>query len=309
MILTRRRLYMLPTRHGLLFTLVLIVIFLASVNYNNGLAYGLTFLLAAMALVGMLHTHRNLSGLHVDILSASPAFAGQTAAFRVAVRNPDAVPRVSLWLICGDHRQLFHVAPHATVQLQVPVRTSGRGYLTCPPIRLTSAHPLGLQYTWSAPINGSVRGIVYPSPAGDLPLPRSLSRAGFAEPEPGADGDDFTGLREYAPGDPPRHVHWKAMASHQILLTKVFSAEAAEDLWLDWDRAGGSTESRLSQLTRWVVAAEGRSLYYGLRMPGRSIAPGRGPEHYHRCLSMLGLWGIEGAPAAGGVIREEAGGA
>ena len=64
-VLGRRQLYMLPTRHGLLFALVLAVLLLAAINYGNGLAYALTFLLASVAVVSMLHTHRNLHRLRI----------------------------------------------------------------------------------------------------------------------------------------------------------------------------------------------------------------------------------------------------
>lgn len=293
MVLTRRRLYMLPTRHGLLFSLILLVIFVASVNYNNGLAYGLTFLLVAIAFVSMLHTHRNVSGLDVQVLSCTPVFAGDTAHFRVSVRNPLDFARVSVWLCCGDYRHVFHTKPLAIALLQVPVDTATRGYLSCPPIRLASAYPLGLQYTWSTAIEGGAHGVVYPKPIGNLPLPQSREPTPFSEASQKLDGDDFAGLREYVVGDPPRHIHWKAVASHQELLTKQFSGGHAEEQWLRWEDTVGPTETRLSQLTRWVMDAEQASLRYGLSMPGRQLQPDQGSGHYHRCLRILGLWGFE----------------
>jgi len=293
LVLTRRKLFMLPTRHGLLFSVVLLAIFLASVNYNNGLAYGLTFLLTATALVSMLHTHRNLSGLEVKILPCGPVFAGDTAYFRVAIRNSGDYPRVAIWLFCEDHRQLVHIEPSMTLQTEVPVASFSRGYITCAPLRLSSAYPLGLQYTWSAPVIGDARAVVYPSPAGILPLPQNRSQARFSESGHSLDGDDFAGLREFVPGDPPGHIHWKATAAHQSLLTKQFAGEGTDEVWLGWDQAPGPTESRLSQMSKWVVAAEEAGVHYGLEMPGVQLEPGRGVLHYHRCLHTLGLWGLK----------------
>lgn len=297
MVLNRRRLYMLPTGHGVLFSLVLLAIFLASVNYNNGLAYGLSFLLVSIAFVSMLHTHRNVSGLDVQVLSCAPVFAGATAHFRISVRNPLDFARVSIWILCGEYSHVFHTGPLAISQLEVPVTTTQRGYITCPPIRLASTYPLGLQYTWSTAINSAVRGVVYPKPAGNAPLPRSQTPAYFSEASHNLEGDDFAGLREYVVGDPPRHVHWKAVASHRELLTKQFSGGGVEQQWLRWEDTSGSTETRLSQLTQWIVDAERSSLRYGLSMPNQKIPPGRGQEHYHRCLRLLGLWGLEDGAA------------
>ena len=283
---------MLPTRHGLLFCLVLLVIFLASINYNNGLAYGLTFLLASTALISMLHTHRNLSGLQVDVLPPSPVFSGEPTYFRACVHNDSPFARIAIWIFCEQHRQHFHVDSTATVQLEVPVATMGRGYVTCPPLRLSSAFPLGLLYTWSAPVRSESRGLVYPEPRGTLPLPRSCARTRFSESGLTQEGDDFAGLREYVHGDPPRHVHWKAAASHNDLLTKQFSGEGSEEIWLSWDEAPGAVEARLSQLSKWVTVAESSGMRYGLNLPGEVRQPARGPAHYHDCLRSLALWGI-----------------
>ena len=52
-VLGTRQVFILPTRHGLLFMLVLVALALAAVNYSNALAYLLTFLLASMAVVLM----------------------------------------------------------------------------------------------------------------------------------------------------------------------------------------------------------------------------------------------------------------
>jgi uncharacterized protein (DUF58 family) len=42
-----------------------------------------------------------------------------------------------------------------------------------------------------------------------------------------------------------------------------------------------------------VVDAEAHGERYGLTLPGAQIAPDRGPEHRHRCLAALALFGHE----------------
>ncbi len=61
------RIYILPTRHGYAFVLALCAMLLGAINYSNGLAYALTFLLASLALVSMLHANRNLAGLKFGV--------------------------------------------------------------------------------------------------------------------------------------------------------------------------------------------------------------------------------------------------
>jgi hypothetical protein len=74
--LDRRRIYILPTRFGVLYAFALFAMLLASMNYNNSLGFGLTFLLGSLALVAMLHCHRNLSGLVVEGVTAGDSFEG-----------------------------------------------------------------------------------------------------------------------------------------------------------------------------------------------------------------------------------------
>src|SRR5690606_7042062 len=65
--LDHRRIFIMPTRTGATFALVLFLMLLVAINYQNSLAYGLTFLLMSLSVLGILHTYRNVSGL---ILSA-----------------------------------------------------------------------------------------------------------------------------------------------------------------------------------------------------------------------------------------------
>ena len=66
--LGQRNVYILPTRAGLMFALTMLVMLLASINYQLNLGYLLTFLLAGSALVGMHMGHANLRGLRLPIL-------------------------------------------------------------------------------------------------------------------------------------------------------------------------------------------------------------------------------------------------
>src|SRR5262249_30657390 len=63
--LTQHRIYILPTRAGVLFGLTVVVMLLGCVNYNLGLGYVLTFLMSGIGIVSILHTFRNLVRLQL----------------------------------------------------------------------------------------------------------------------------------------------------------------------------------------------------------------------------------------------------
>jgi uncharacterized protein (DUF58 family) len=136
-----------------------------------------------------------------------------------------------------------------------------------------------------------VEALVYPRPAGELALP--VPTAGNA-PHAGrvAGQDDFSGFRAYARGDPPRRVHWKAVAREQPPVVKLFAGGAGGELVLRWEQAGGdAVEARLSQLCRWVLEAQRNGLRYGLELPGVGLAPAQGEDHLRRCLAALACHG------------------
>jgi len=291
-VLGRRQLYMLPTRHGWLFALINTVLLLAAINYGNGLAHALAFLLASIAAVSMLHTHRNLHRLRIASGGCAPVFAGEPALFSVVLANESDDPRYGV-VIERDGEELACVdlpaRGSAAVNLAVPTRR--RGWLVSPPFRVLTRFPLGILYSWSRPARLTQACLVYPAPAGTVPF--RAARTETPRPEQGvrAGGDDFLGAREYQTGDSPRHVDWKAFARTGVLSTKQFGGGYQQLLWLDWESLPEfDTEARLSVLARWVLDAEAAGMHYGLRLPDTVLAPDRGEMHQHACLRALALY-------------------
>jgi uncharacterized protein (DUF58 family) len=296
-VLVQRRVFILPTRHGVVFALVLLMMLLGAINYTLSLGFVLTFLLVALAFNAMLYTFRNLVRLSVTAGHAPPVFAGEPARFTLNLANPGAYARYAIGLTRhrrarADEPRLFtDVAPGASAQIHVPVPTKQRGALRPGRLTLYTQFPLGLYHAWSY-VNPDVTCIVYPRPAPPgLPLPATESTSGAGQSR-GAGQDDFAGLRAYHTGDPPRHVAWKAAARGQGLLTKQFSGEAAQEVWLSWEQLPPrmDMEEKLSCLTRWVLDANAMNLSYGLRLPGVEVPIASGDTHKARCLETLALF-------------------
>lgn len=292
--LGRRQLYMLPTRHGFTFAIALTAMLLAAVNYHNGLAYLFTFLLASMGLVSMLYTHRNLSGIRLGAGGCAPVFAGQDAAFEVWVHNPSTWFRPAIWIHARGGAQRIDLMPMESQRVIIDIPALHRGYLELPTITVSTTFPLALLYSWSKQLNLANRCVVYPRLGPERPLPPSMTGQRPRLDGRQADGDDFAGLREYRLSDPPRHVHWKSAARGQGLYTKRFAGHGGGAVWLEWESLGElDTESKLSQLCRWVVDADAAGVLYGLRIPGVIIKPRRDQEHRYQCLSALALYAVD----------------
>jgi uncharacterized protein (DUF58 family) len=289
--LSQRRVYILPTRHGLTFGLAVILMLIGSINYNLSLGYVLTFLLAGLGIVSILHTFRNLAHLYVSAGRVAPVLAGDTAQFELVFENKGDFDRHSLDLACRGARVRCDVPARQHRSVALPMKAENRGWLQLERVTVDTRFPLGLMRAWSY-VQPDLRALVYPRPdSAPLPLAHSDAETGDAV-SAGAGTDDFAGLRPYHASDSPRHIAWKASARSELLLTKLFAGRAASELWFDWDRlpAGMHTEARLSRLARWVMLAEERGLRYALKLPGVEVPLGEGFPHRERCLKELALY-------------------
>ncbi len=289
--LNRKRIYILPTRRGLLFSVFLVGMWLGSINYNLSLGFVLTFLLAGLGLVGMLHTYRNLAEIKISAGGAPPAFAGEMAKFYLCFDAPGPRPAIGLSWQKQSPQWCDLLAPGPQcVPLFIPA--THRGWLVPSRFTVFTNFPLGLFRAWSY-VDFGMRCLVYPQPlSGPLsPLGEDVDQSGtLATQQEGA--EDFSGLREYRLGDAPRHVAWKASTKNDALLTKQFATNSAATLYLDWDSLPApDIETRLSLLTGMVLEAERLQQLYGLRLPGKEYAPGAGLAHQENCLKALALFG------------------
>ena len=300
-VLVQRRVFILPTRQGFVFAGLLVLMLIGSINYGLSLGFVLTFLLTALGVNAMIYTFRNLANLRVSAGRAHPVFVGEKAQFSICIDNPGRAARFAIGLARDKQDGSYVDVPaqqSAFAAIGLPAVRRGRmrpGRLT-----LFTRFPLGLYYAWSY-LEFDTHCLVYPWPAApDLPLPPAESGAGTGV-QHGQGREDFAGLRQYHPGDSPRHIAWKAAARGQGLLTKQFSGRADTELWLDWRHLPSNmgVEERLSRLTRWVLDAHALGMTFGLRIPGRTIAPGSGEAQRARCLEALALFGSEGSPDDG----------
>lgn len=290
-----RRIYILPTRHGVLFAVLLLVMLLGSINYNLSLGYAFTFLLGSVALVSILHTYRNLAGLRITPGKAQPVFAGQEAVFPIHLYSGTKPRRCMIGVQRKDGSPVFSdVPPETPVAVSLNVVARHRGTLHLGRFKVFSEYPLGLFHAWSW-IDPESSCVVYPRPGKAAPATRA-GTAPSGRPDRSEEGDDFAGFRKYRAGDPLSHVAWKATARGQGLLTKQFSGPAQETLWLDWDALPGlNPEERLARLCRAVLNADAAGHRYGLRLPGKSVAPASGESHKRACLTALALFRGAGA--------------
>lgn len=290
-LLGRRHIYILPTRFGWLYAMLLVAALTGAINYSLSMGFAMTFLLAGLGAVTMLHTWRNLAHLEISAYRAQPVVAGQPAIFEYKVMETHNRARFAVAAkFAGQAQDCQDFAPASESYFKLSLSSERRGWLKAPRVVFDTQFPLSLFNVWAyAEIDHAC--LIYPAPGPhSLPIasPDMNAKAGQQRNVQG--NDDFAGHRNYQFGDSPKRVDWKASSREQGLLTKLFQGDATSTLWLDWAMTtGDSQEVRISQLARWVLDAENNHLSYGLRLPKQEIKPNHGNAHYHQCMSALAL--------------------
>ena len=303
--LTQRNVYILPTGPGWMLALTLLLLLIASINYQLNLGYLLTFLLAGSAVVGMHICHANLRGLTLHLKTPDPHFMGTSTAFEVQVSSERTTPRYGIALSVHGVGKESHKQPHhwawtdvpaqGQASVQVAFRPERRGLHRVPTLTAETRFPLGTFRVWTY-WRPAAQVLVYPAPETPAPpLPPGEPRAGGAGSSPSQGIGEFDGVRAYRRGDPLKLVVWKKAAKSLAtgtddLVSRDSQQAQRHELWLDLARAAlPDHEARVSRLTAWVLQADRLGLDYGLRLPGQEITPDTGAAHRRRCLEALAL--------------------
>lgn len=179
--------------------------------------------------------------------------------FRVSNRSPI----LRLWVEIRDESQLpgksgtrvlSSIGPHQQRSYIAYSLLNRRGSFHLGPTLLVSGDPFGL-FLNSRPFSHENQLVVlplvielqhFPSPAGMFPGGRAIQRKA-AEITPQA-----SSVRDYAPGDPLRRIHWPSSAKRDRLMTKEFDQDPQADVWIFLDafqnvHFRGSSEERAAQ--------------------------------------------------------------
>ncbi|GAU08202.1 DUF58 domain-containing protein [Desulfoplanes formicivorans] len=296
-VLDGRHIFILPTKCGLLFALLLIALLVGSLNYTNNLGLFLTFLLASMGFVSIFHAHAQLRGLHITRVEADEVFAPAPLILHVHCRSRFRQVHDIRITLAGEplFPRSVDLHPGKTRVVKVVGKGRPRGIHPLPPMVISTTYPLGLFRAWST-VAVRKTCAVFPEPSGPVTLVSQKTSGHVGRDQgmgrqPGS--DDFQGLRPYVPGDPLQRVAWKASSRGTGLLTKEFVTGSRRHVGLCWDDVAGSDEERLAKLCAMVLAADKQGVPYWLELPGHVSDVDQGPDHRHECLMRLASYGMD----------------
>lgn len=278
--------------------LTLLVLLVASINYQLNLGYVLTFLLAGSAVVGMHICHGTLRGLTMHLIAPDAQFAGAGVPISINLSSERKSVRhgIGMALWGTDHWSWTDVPAQGSTRVHVTYTPQQRGLHRLPTLTAETRFPLGTFRVWTV-WRPATQVLLYPAPeAHPPPLPAGEPQAGGAGSAQRHATGEFDGVRAYRRGDPLKVVVWKKLAKADELISRDAQHVQKLELWLDLAHTGSfpgtpaTLEHRLSRLCAWVLLAQDRDIRYGLRLPGLEIAPGSGEAHKRACLQALALF-------------------
>ena len=227
------------------FILLLMIGLLGMTTTGSALYVRLTYLSAAVLTLSFLWTRFSLSGLQVQRRARSlRASVGDMFEETFEVKNTSRFPRLYLEVINESD------IPHAAGLRILSWMRAGqnrtylnrtwltkRGAFSLGPTTLASGDPFGLfpvKQSFPAADRLLVLPLMIPidrfdAPPGLLPGGKAIRRKAH-EVTPHA-----SGLREYAPGDPLKRIHWPSAARRDKLMVKEFEQDPQAEVWIFLD--------------------------------------------------------------------------
>ena len=314
--LNLRNVYIFFSREGLLYAVLLIITFIAGINYGNNLVLGLCFYLVSVWLISFHVTFAHISGLKVQLIEVTMAEAGAPVWVTLQLISESRQPRRQLLFSFEqtdgkansktDKKANKKIKNSASTQesilvtrlqgeqiIRLPVLTQNRGQFELPRLKIKTVYPLGIMRAWSY-VYFARTAWVYPKPEvfdwqtqyavasqEDLPTGGQYRQG----------QDDFERLDNYVEGESLARVSWGHVARGQGMLTKHFADPVGHEQTLDYaDMPAAHHEQKLAQLAYGAMKLGELGVTFHMRLPNdtHSTAPmGEGDGFAQTCLLRL----------------------
>ncbi|MFO1388985.1 DUF58 domain-containing protein [Cellvibrio sp.] len=292
-VLQHRTIYVFPSKQGLAFLVLILLVWVLGTNYQNNLILGLSFFLASVMLVSVIHAFRNLLGLSFSPAAVQNSVVGDAAIFDIEISSSYLTDHHGLLLQADDDFDPIRadVSSGSLTIVRINANARHRGWLKMPRIILRSYYPLGLIRAW-AYIDLDHRALIFPKPIACDSPPLGAGQGNEGRFVSQQSSDEFQGFHNYQPGAPLSQIAWKQYARGAGLYLKDYRALQSEQFWLDWQATNTSdTELALSHLSHWVNYFSENNLEFGLRLPQITVEVGSGDVHRLNALTALALFG------------------
>ena len=168
-----------------------------------------------------------------------------------------------------EHGKRVGIGAGSSVRCSYGIMPRSRGFLTLGAIHLRTRSPWGLAWRRSSldarhtlQVQPGVRDLL--RDRSGYAIRRRLRAPGSRRNRQWGDGREFESLRDYAQGDDPRTIDWKASAKRRKFVVRNYEAERSQNIVLAID-AGRHMRERLSPLRERMDYALGACMMLASR--------------------------------------------
>lgn len=291
-ILKHRTIYVFPSKQGVGYLLVVLLVWILGTNYQNNLILAFSYLLTSVLLVSIVHAFKNLLGLTFEAATVQASTLGESAIFDIQLSSQYLSTHHSVLFALGKSDSVcVDLSPKETLCVRLHAPAKQRGWQNLPRITIKSYFPFGVIRAWTY-IDLAHRALVFPKPIATKNPPLGALEGEAGNQLSQSMGDEFHGFQSYSAGAPLSQVAWKQYARGAGLHLKDYRAEQSSHYWLDWQYLSSSdTELKLSYLCYWVNEFSNNNIEFGMILPHKIIPMGQGDKHRLDALTALALFG------------------
>lgn len=266
--------------HGFLYLALILITFIAGINYGNNLILGFCFLLSAILCISFYLTFKQLHALHIEVVNIEVGQVGQVLTLKLFLKQKSNVARY-LQIQWHDQEQIFYL-DQAQQSLELGFFPQQRGEYAFDAIKIYSTYPLGLVRAWTY-LNLKQKVWI-------APKAYDWQKEHKNQPSHTNDSlDEFRELRTFQQGDSYQNVAWKQVARGQGFFIKMFEAQANhQHLEIDYQQIPAqSHEEKLSFMMGLIEQCEQFGDDYALILPHARMESGQGSSQLIQAKRLL----------------------
>lgn len=266
--------------HGFLYLALILITFIAGINYGNNLILGFCFLLSAILCISFYLTFKQLHALHIEVMNTEVGQVGQVLVLKLFLKQKSNVARY-LQIQWHDQEQIFYL-DQAQQSLELGFFPQQRGEYAFDTIKIYSTYPLGLVRAWTY-LNLKQKVWI-------APKAYDWQKEHKNQPSHTNDSlDEFRELRTFQQGDSYQNVAWKQVARGQGFFIKMFEAQANhQHLEIDYQQIPvQSHEEKLSFMMGLIEQCEQFGDDYALILPHARLESGQGSSQLIQAKRLL----------------------
>lgn len=267
-------------KQGFLYLVLIVITFIAGINYANNLILGFCFLISAILCISFYLTFKQLHGLQIELVVAEVGQVEQPLILKILLKQ--STQTVRYLHLNWQEQEHFLYLEQTQQSLEFAVLPEQRGRYELDALKIYATYPLGLVRAWT---------YLYPKQAVWIaPKADDWQQEHKLQPTPAQDSlDEFKELRNFQHGDSYQNVAWKQVARGQGFLIKMFEAQTNhQHLDIDYQLIPAlGHEQKLSLMMGLIEQCEQSGNDYAVILPHARLESGQGQSQLMKARLLL----------------------